>query len=777
VFEPQQFAIPELRQLLALLREAAKAHDIAAEPAVILLVTTFAPEAEDVLEVLAQVSRTLEVALPGSQAITLVVLLPPAIADDAEKVRTFEFFLRLETVLGEIPFLNIVFVNQLSMDLYTQQDAPETADTEICEVLYRQLLDSDLKRTIQEIGYAAVRNRLMVAHRKCCYSTLGVYQLIYLAAEGLEHLTARFQYELFHQGLMNVSAVTESQLSSLQARADAFVQRQIDTLTEQMPASPDVVAESFGWSPDVAIMRQELRAFNEEVRRVVNHGTRQVDALMRSLEGCAQQELLAFFPAESPAYLAGVWWYVKALEGSRLVIQAGEDPSHPSGETLFEQVFCTTPLRQTLADTFEPELVSAAAEVDVPVSSREEDTSRFDWLTVVANAITSRLQEIDPGTAWRARFCTALFRGVFHPLQEAPLEAIQANNLVGELGSAFESSGFFGAIEHSQAQTAQTEAELHGLPGRYGWFKRLFSRRREFRDARRQLESALQRLELERHTLQSSFQTLHTLFIEVMNQAVIPYVIRTQIVQKFRDEVQQAARHFSTFVTALSQPLDEHWQRVRVLPEYSTSIAATVLTLPKADLLYQRVLAGTSMTEHVKKTLAFLPELHVGDMDRHLSYRDCHDLRDHYVTGYASLRDHLQDYTEELLHPLHRLHIIDILELEGKEASRQYLTEKVSRAKEFLGFSPGMQPLVDSKQVMNTIFVVRTSEAVHSRLVDGYNYLLQPGRLFIDTHNPHVLHITCLISGFPAFCIHALHEGRRLAIDDNNSLSTALWPQ
>ena len=119
------------------------------EPEVILLATAFAPEASSKLELPTQLSDTLELAQGGQHSMVLVVLTPPSIANNEEKIQAFQFFSLLEELAGNIPFLRLIFVQEVTISLYQNQTIATVVDDQICELLYRELLDVDLESTIQ----------------------------------------------------------------------------------------------------------------------------------------------------------------------------------------------------------------------------------------------------------------------------------------------------------------------------------------------------------------------------------------------------------------------------------------------------------------------------------------------------------------------------------------------------------------------------------------------------------------------------------------------------
>src|SRR5437899_10233835 len=83
LFKSEQDALREFRQVIADMRESLRSRQRIEEPQVVFIVSAFSQEALQALQHVAGCSTELEKLLPGSQSITLVVLLPPAAADDS----------------------------------------------------------------------------------------------------------------------------------------------------------------------------------------------------------------------------------------------------------------------------------------------------------------------------------------------------------------------------------------------------------------------------------------------------------------------------------------------------------------------------------------------------------------------------------------------------------------------------------------------------------------------------------------------------------------------
>jgi hypothetical protein len=773
VFQPEREPLSELRRLLGIVEEMARSRSVAPEPSVVLLAGAYVPGAEQSLELLPQVSGVLERALPGAQAMGLVVFVPPQIAGDREKMQAFEFFVRMEELIGQVPFLNIVFVHQLMPGLYGHLPDGKAIDQEICELLYRELIDEELDHTIQEVGYYSIRNHTKVSGRKCCYSTAGAYQLVYPAPEALDHLKSRFQFELFQRGLMDIGAPTETELGAVQSRADEFVRQQASAMTRQLPETVDISDEAVNAPADSSQVGPWRALFEQKVNRVVGQEIAAADKALKPFEGCVRREVVAFFPS-SPAYLAGVRHYVDALLGRRLQ----EGAAQASGVVLFEQLVCLSPFIESLADLFEAAVPRELLQDESALPLRAEERSSGQWLQKCVEALRSTIRQMPPGWASLLRFLASSFGSILSCLGRDPCDLTHARGLLAELTARFgeEAGRLLGLVDDIGQRLEAAERELRELKPRYGLLARLFTRRTEYLQERQALQELIENLGVELQALRAGLDAVYALFTTLVVRAVLPYVVRARVNQYFRDEVHEAAEDFSKFVTSIAEPVEEHWKRAAVISELARSTMGTVLSLPKLETLYARVLARRSMAEFAAGTLAFFPEQTPGTRDAKLSYQACQSLTDHYLAGPRSLLDRMADYSELLFSPIRRLDILDILEMDGKDEAARRLSAVVERTRSFLSFSPGMLPLVDRRQSMNTIYVVRTAGGDGSRLASDYKYLFEPQSLFLDSRDSDSIHVTCLLFGFPAFVIHALHEGRDLARAEEPALSRDLWP-
>ena len=278
--------VSEFRNTLVKLRESARSQNIPDEPRVLLFSASSDPKGKTRLDLLEKISRVLEEILPGSQSMIVVALFPPQTADDREKADSFGYFLELERIVWEIPFLNLLFVNQLSTDLHSNATAQGVVDDKLCELLSRELTDRDIDNVIQELGCPAIRNRIAVGGRRCCYSTAGAHRLIYYRNECIKYLETRFQQELFEKGFMDIASILDNRgnLEPIQLRVDKFVKGEIAHTESDIRWDQLHLAHGLEQLLDFEGMEDQIAGFEQKARLQVDRACSEIEEALETLE-------------------------------------------------------------------------------------------------------------------------------------------------------------------------------------------------------------------------------------------------------------------------------------------------------------------------------------------------------------------------------------------------------------------------------------------------------------------------------------------------------------
>ena len=774
-FEPQADARRELRDAIVAMREAARPLPGSPEPRVALLTTTFGADAAGRLDRLREVSEILDVIQPGLRSLALVVLVPPPVAEDREKIETFECFLRLEQVADTIPFLDLTFVHQLPAAFYRQQE--DASAGELIELVARDFCDADLDVAIQGTGRQLVALGTRVSGRKCQYATVGSYHLHYPAVETLTHLEARLCRDVFLSGFMTLTGIDEERRFAIQARADACVTRRIHAFDARGGDQRLGVSGQALRSPSADAPTQErMYQFQEEVTAALKSRSTAMADELKGMANVVRGELVDVL-ADSTFHLATARLYSDALSGTLPIESARGGTIGGAGAARLHALLCRERLVQALA-AIAREQISALIQRGAAISPQADEETETDWLRRVLGSL-GPVSSAPSGLASPARFMAAVAVDLADLLGQSPFEPDAARALVERLADAFASEATaLGAIVKAK-EDEETRLQ-DDMRTRFGWVARNVTRRAE----REALSAQIAAATSEKAALLDAHASMHSLLMAIVNRAVLPHVVRTRFSRAFEDAVRLVAREVEAFVSAIAGALDDTWSRARI-PPLDTSTATSVITPAKIDALFEMLVQRRRMAELAHDALRFFPT-DPGRSDRSaLVYGRCRHLGDHFLAGPASLVARLADFAGEMCHFVRTMDILDVVELADSEnagGDRQdradaYLRDKVACSRRFLEFSSGMCPLVEHQQVMHTIFSVRTAGGERSRLAREYGHLFGPQREYVDSRDPLTIHIACLIVAFPAFLIHALEEGRRLFQAEHAPMPADLWPE
>jgi hypothetical protein len=759
-FEPQADARRELRDLIADIREGARTLPVAPEPRVALVTASFGADADGRLNRLRDVSDILKATQPGLRSLVLAVLVPPQIADEHEKVETFEFFLRLEELAETVPFLDVIFVNRLPAAFYRHQEG--APDDESLELLARGLCDEELDEAVQGTGRQLIALGTRVSGRKCSYATVGSYRLHYPAADAMRHLEARLGRQLFTSGLMNVAAVDLEQRAAIQARADAFVAHQAGRFEKQLTdAAVRVDGQPLLPLSAEPPLEERVYRFHEEVNQSLKIQFSMIGEVTKELPDLYRGELAAFL-GESPLHLAGAKLYADALTGPSLMPPSDERAVALSGGELFDALVCREPLARSLADIVREHIALFARQGEA-IPHQDDDEAAGEWLIRSLRGVPSESAS-PPGAASPARFAAAIAADLADYLSPPSSDPESARALEERLVAAFASeAAALGAVAESRRADARAlEDEMRTT---FGWIARNVTRRAE----REALRHRIADIVAEEAALAASYASMHALLVAMMNRAVLPHMMRARICRSFQDAVRTAARELDAFIRATAGALEAMWQRAAI-PELDTTTARSVLTPAKIERLFQMVVQRRGIAELARDLLVFFPRDPARGDRRDLPYGACRHLGDHLAAGAASLIARLEDFSSERCDAVRGLDVLDLVELDDRDPAGEdsgdraaaYLRDAVDRSRRFLEFSGGMLPLVESQHVMHAIFIVRAARGDRSTLARAYDHLFRPERRYVDTGDRYTIHIACLIVAFPAFLIHALDEGRTL---------------
>ncbi|MCM8595565.1 hypothetical protein [Accumulibacter sp.] len=772
VFEPAgDDPVTELRAFVAELIDSAQAHGESFEPRLGCLVCAAAPEAIGSLAALRDTCTMLQSLVAGNQAVSLVVLLPPASADDAAKASAFRFFGALEDVVGELPFLDTVFVNQLVGG--SERLAEDGVGEELKTLLAYQLLDPELRPVIASLGQTTVNWRMRVAGRKACYSTLGCYRLEYVPAEALAILSHRLQRDLLDRGLIPEEPLDKRVRAAVQACADELTRERLAALIEHFRQSLLLPGGGSAAAADAASTECTLPATPLVAEATVKALVPRFHSLVDLIDGWTRRALLDFLPS-ARSYLATARIFVDALRGQRAA--AGEG-SASGVEWILQKLHAEPPDRSptgALRELFDCLGCASSLPGQLPESV---------GFAALLQTVEGLAQEAEAPAAPVAPL--RLLAGLLRQLRDwsAPggAETTAGGSLVVDIGRIYLSEvvPLRNRLSANEAESREVEQEFGRMESRYsGLLRRLLKAsayRAEFeRLAARRAELASERESLQRQRAQMSSLT------QILLQKVVPSLLRRDSDSLLRRDAEQASDELRTFVASLHGGVaggDADGKSAR--GGQRTNTGMMLLDSRHLEALYRKTLERRRLVfpGAVEDMLAFVPPEDDSSAEQGSSYRDCRGLRDHYLRGARSLLDRMADYAHDASSWVLALDALQVIECEGDELAKAFLAEAIDRSRRFLQLSPGMRPRAEAEGRLRGLVIVRTAKPVAKSLAEHYRPLSGSEILDIDTRNRCVIEFITLTVGFPAFLIHALHEGRRLALAENGDPRADLWPR
>lgn len=336
IFEPKNTGDfdRELREFTASLRQSGREQGNFAEPAFVLMCAAFSPEAEKFPHVLQKVSQIAQELIPGDQSITLVALLPPPTSDEDEKQgeNTCRAFLMLEKCIDSIPFVNTAFVNQLPGNLGVSGTRSVDRDEILFELLFRQLIDADLKDLIGRYGRQPIHHRYRMSERNCFCSTSGACRLVYPVEECIEYLEARFQHDLYYQGLKpDRSALGEEDRTAIQEVIDRFIKEITWELDNRLPQTGNCSLFQLKYPADGNTLQSQLSEITDFLQKTHLSAERKVEQETSFIKERMVRHFLDFM-TKSPRYFRGVAWYANRLKGEKPFLRSEQkNDQGPSG--------------------------------------------------------------------------------------------------------------------------------------------------------------------------------------------------------------------------------------------------------------------------------------------------------------------------------------------------------------------------------------------------------------------------------------------------------------
>ncbi len=786
--------LSDLKTKILSIRDELKSRNEALPLGIVLFACAAAPDSLKHLDLLEPLSRMLTLTMPGSQSITLVVLFPPQTAGDDAKQECFRYFQKLEGLAGEIPFLRLIWVNQLTRPCFENPSGSECGLDGLYELLQRQLQDADLNPTIVGIGYKSIENLDNTAGRKNAYSKLGAFSLINETDVCRRYLEARFQKQVFDSAYFNWEALLKKHesLSSIQARADHFMAGQLNaldvimqdhkpTLVQPrpiMPAEPPLPRST----PNKKTTKQQQPQVDvDHLQKIPIQLSHQVEAILKETAVLFKQATIedansfrdAFcdFLNESPERFAGAKMFLKALLGEYLLPQKINAEKPKSGLFFFSEAACAAPLIKAIEAFAEP------YRKDFPPSLKTEPSalSAKSWIFDLFGSPARISQD---GKTRQLQLVHALLSPFIPYITRDTYRMSETTALLAQLEAAFQKE--FASLvdqvkENRDLEKAQAE-ELKSLFKALGFWGRNVTRRAVYKTKLEAVRNRINRLKAELEEMQSRLVVFQDIFLQLMNRLMLPHIIRVIINERLGTDIQKAAQEFDGFLDQINSALATKWEQAGRIAKRRTATSETILNQQMLALLYKKHVTEEEIDSFPEKIIRFLPPGLNDEQIRQVSYYPCKELKDHYHAGPPPFLERLDDFAGDFFQPVAEMHILDMLEVEGKETVKKLFESSLARLDQYLEFSPGMLPLAMQNQVLRKMLVVRTDQALHDRLASHYGLFFNAETVFIADGNPQQIDLTALVFGFPAFLVHGLAECRDLAANQAGESLQDLWP-
>ena len=763
----------EFKETIINFRDLVKSLKNFREPGVVLFLSSFIDESIGYFDFIKKISQTIKVTLPGSQSISLIIFFPHQTADDQKKLNTYKFFLQMENWVWDIPFLDIVFVNQLPKEMHDYLKEEANPESALYKLLYCQLQDMDLNPVIEGFGYPSIRNRDTDRGRKFIYSTTGSYQLIYYADECMKYLKARLQKEIFERIFFQLELIEKDKkcLELIQKRSDQFVENRIENSESKILKLEKVSTTVSGQAPMDDAAPDWVYKFKKEVKEATAKIESDSAEWTDKFKDIVNEEFQGFLN-EAPGYLAGARFFVDSLCGRQLV-PGKEDESILSGVKLFENEFCVLPFCNALKELYH----SVLSQFDESQPQFTEQNSKLPWLNQFASHAENEMHRNLP---FIVRVIYQSVDPILNYVETKQINVLQMNALMSHLIAVLgqELDHLNNLLERNREERASAEKMHEDLRRKMGFFSRFITRRSEYNRAVQTRNKIFKELDDKLEKLLLSGSTMKSFFEQLFNQALLPHFARVMFNQHFHKAAENLKYAFLAFINDIDQYFTDQWNAVKIT-EFESATGSTILNQKKLDILYRNVSKILSDKDPGDQVLMYIPIYLPETEVRKLPYYKCCSLKDHYLSGSVSLSSRIEHFAIESVKPVQNNNALDILELEGRNASNQYLKDTLEKLNKFIDFSPGFLPIVEQSKKMNSMIASRTHKDINTSLEEDYGHLFIEGTQFFNTSDPFIIDLKSMYFGFPAFLIHGLSECRELSMKQEKSVNgdMDLWPE
>lgn len=223
---------------------------------------------------------------------------------------------------------------------------------------------------------------------------------------------------------------------------------------------------------------------------------------------------------------------------------------------------------------------------------------------------------------------------------------------------------------------------------------------------------------------------------------------------------------FDHYTETLRRQWEAEWQRAQELEQRDSWTVTTVNSLERFAVVYDRMIANRSWPDLIQQLLRFVPtEAETNPMSAP-RYLERQSISDHFKAPVSELADRASDFGQVLFADAQNLHVLDIIELRGKDESRAFLGRVLDKARSLPEFSSGPIPQLEVDGLFKRHRILRCSEAVKAGLLSHYGHLWGDNDAFSEVSDAEVIDITALTFGFPRSLLHVLAHAGSVAESD-----------
>lgn len=777
-FEPQSEPFSAFRDQVCRIAEAMHIQGENREIEVKIILACWEHDAADLIDMLRNISRILDVVLAVERTLTLTLIIPPPTADVAILSRVYSSFQALEAGLSELPFLNSAFVYQLPLDVYAGALEEAEITQDLVELMSREFTDPDALESIHQLVYPALRNEQRTAGRRAAYSALGLQRLYFWRTELLAHLEARFQQDLLHHGLLELGAVSTLVMERTAQLADECVSDYAEMIEPYKDTQPGPESRLPLLSTLGKLQGMSSSAIEGKLDAAIGVIQAELEPLLEKLDARLRQAFNETLAMQGQN-IASAHNFLECVEGRPAGDDSNEEASAATGLFKLALDFNLSPNLEHSIAYVRQTIEALAEQSEIAITQKGGGNDPVPRLDALIKALRESVGAKDSKSCIALQLLDAIWTLCKSYGQQAWWGRIEARELTSAVFAVF--SEHFARLAQRTKEISQgleqTDQRLVALRESYPWYKRLLGMPAAYRVAKRELTSLRRELLQEQNVLSEAVIELEVLQRKVIDEVLWPQLTPAIILDALRESCRQLRDELDAFSDSLVVNCSSQWSAAEQVFEVDSLTETTPLNRQKLDLLYQQPLGSRSWGDYAQQLLVFEAPRWSAELKDQRLYADCLNLRDHFCAGSEVLLARMSDYAADLFAPMRDLDVMDIIRLGGSEQAREFLLRILAKTEYLPELSNGMLPLAQEHGAMQRMRIIRCGSQLREKLHADFGDLIDANDRFLDITNTEIIDITVLRTGLPAFVLHVLNNARRGMSEADLGTGQDLWPQ